>query len=134
VQRALGRANYPAPKVPDPGAIRKAAEPEYYLLAVFGDDMRPFDKVDEPHLVKTTWLRADARRPRLQPERVEKKFLPRSTELKLVLFYFSKKAAETAGWGPAQQNQLEFQCEAHQAVIRVKFKPKEMVGLSGSDL
>jgi hypothetical protein len=109
-------------------------EPETYDLTLMGNDMTPFDKVDEMALKQQAYLLVKKTKQKLSPDRVEIRRDSRSQRISDIVFHFSKKSASGEATIPADEKQLEFSCETKITKVKTSFDPPKMVSPKGVDL
>lgn len=109
-------------------------EPETYKVTIMGNDMTPFDKVDEMALKQQTYLLVKKTKQKLVPERVEIRRDSKSQRISDIVFQFAKKSATGEASIPADEKQLEFSCETKVTKVKTSFDLPKMVGPKGADL
>ncbi len=111
------------------------AQPESYVIDVWGQDMTPFTKTDEMALKQKTYLLVKKTKQKLTPDRVEFRRMPNGQKVLDILFYFAKNSANGEATIPGDEKQLEFACETPVTRIKATFDLAKMSsGKGGPDL
>lgn len=109
-------------------------QPEEYIIAIAGEDMRLFSRADDAGLKEKSYLMTKKNKQKWTPLRVEIRRTEDSKRVVSATFYFARK---TEGGEPvvsADEKELEFSAQVGSVLIKANFSPQKMVAKAGMDL
>lgn len=107
---------------------------EQHVIAIVGQDMRPFARVHEDSLKSATYLIVKSSRQKLAPSRVEIHRAPDGTTVTAVAFSFARTSPSGEELIGPDEKDLEFSCEANRVLFKTNFNVQKMTGKNGLDL
>lgn len=111
-----------------------AVQVETYEVVVLGEDMKPFQGLDEKALAEKTYLQTKKTKQKIVPVRVEIARSKDGKSVEAVAFLFAKKSATGESTIPADEKGIEFNCSPGRAKIQTTFDIAKMEDTQGRDL
>jgi hypothetical protein len=135
IREALLRTEVLSGKMKEEDAEKQAAQPmDVYQVMVVGQDMKPFQGVDEKELAAKTYLITKKTKQRIAATAVEFQRGPDGKAVLVAAFTFPKQAAGGEPTIAADEKGVEFFCSVGGANIRASFEIPKMDDAQGRDL
>jgi hypothetical protein len=114
------------------GANFLSQEPQEYEIVVMGQDMYPFNGVEEADLLGKAFIKPKSGKLKLAPTHIK---IDRAApdRVRAVTFYFAKKSPAGEAVIPSGEKGIEFTCGAGGVGISTTFDPRKMVAAGTAD-
>lgn len=118
---------------PDPEEVERflARPPEYYVILLFGPNMKGFQKLSEETVLEATRLESRVSKLKSAPEKVE--FVRQKERIVAVQFLFRHQVGDQPLIGP-EEKKVRFSCRLKDISIRADFDLRKMVREDGRDI
>ena len=107
--------------------------PQNYQVMVHGGDLRPFDKLGDDALKKSSYLELKSTHQKLSPEKIVILQSKAGRPIAIV-FEFAKKTAAGEPTVPTSEKSVEFVSAAKDISVHFRFEVGKMADSQGSDL
>jgi hypothetical protein len=111
-----------------------AQEPTDYEIVVAGQDMTPFETIDEGTLGKNTYVKAKKSKEKVAPSKVQIQRDPATKRVTAVLFVFSKNSPGGEPIISPAEKDVVFNCAVGQVTLKYDFEIQRMTYKQGRDL
>ena len=108
--------------------------PDEYVVAIVGEDMRPFGRAQAEALKESTYLLVKGSRQKLAPTKVEIRRSSDGRRVNAAVFYFSRTSASGEPVVSSGEKDVEFKCEVNRVLFKTNFNPQKMAAKQGQDL
>ena len=111
-----------------------AKQPTDYELVLSGQDMTPFDSMDESGVIANTWIRPKSSKENIAPAKVQIQRDKEGKHVVAIAFSFPRKLAGGEPVISPEEKSVEFSCVAGKLSVRTNFEVRQMATKQGQDL
>lgn len=108
--------------------------PAEYLVAIVGEDMRPFGRAKAEALAQSSHLSLKSTKQKLAPLKVEIRKSQDGKKVNAVVFFFPRTTSAGEPQIAPTEKDVEFYCEVDHVIFRTNFNPNKMSAKEGLDL